>query len=52
MFTQVDTIHKTSSLYIQENDILYFMFIPFGFSIEMAVPSQGHYGFHSFPVVD
>jgi len=26
------------------NDIL--------FSLEMPVPSQGHYGFHSFPVVD
>ena len=23
-----------------------------GFSLEMPVPSQGHYGFHSFPVVD
>jgi hypothetical protein len=22
------------------------------FSLEMPVPSQGHYGFHSFPVVD
>jgi hypothetical protein len=22
------------------------------FDIEMPVPSQGHYGFHSFPVVD
>ena len=21
-------------------------------SLEMLVPSQGHYGFHSFPVVD
>jgi hypothetical protein len=21
-------------------------------SLEMPVPSQGHYGFHSFPVVD
>jgi hypothetical protein len=21
-------------------------------SLEMSVPSQGHYGFHSFPVVD
>ena len=21
-------------------------------SLEMAVPSQGHYGFHSFPDVD
>jgi hypothetical protein len=21
-------------------------------NIEMPVPSQGHYGFHSFPVVD
>ena len=21
-------------------------------SLEMHVPSQGHYGFHSFPVVD
>jgi hypothetical protein len=21
-------------------------------SLEMRVPSQGHYGFHSFPVVD
>jgi hypothetical protein len=22
------------------------------FSLEMPIPSQGHYGFHSFPVVD
>ena len=21
-------------------------------SLEMPVPSQGHYGFHSFPIVD
>jgi hypothetical protein len=21
-------------------------------SLEMPIPSQGHYGFHSFPVVD
>jgi hypothetical protein len=21
-------------------------------SLEISVPSQGHYGFHSFPVVD
>jgi hypothetical protein len=21
-------------------------------SLEMHVPSQGHYGFHSFPVID
>jgi hypothetical protein len=24
---------------------------PKGSSLEMPVPSQGHYGFHSFPVV-
>jgi hypothetical protein len=24
----------------------------FAISLEMPVPSQGHYGFHSFPVVD
>jgi hypothetical protein len=23
-----------------------------GFSLEMPVPSHGHYGFHSFPFVD
>ena len=26
--------------------------IPPTISLEMSVPSQGHYGFHSFPVVD
>jgi hypothetical protein len=26
--------------------------IIFSYSLEMPVPSQGHYGFHSFPVVD
>jgi hypothetical protein len=25
---------------------------PKGSSLEMHVPSKGHYGFHSFPVVD
>jgi hypothetical protein len=25
---------------------------PWYASLEMPVPSQGHYGFHSFPVVD
>ena len=24
----------------------------YNISLEMPVPSQGHYGFHSFPVVD
>jgi hypothetical protein len=29
------------------------MSVKFGFlHLEMPVPSQGHYGFHSFPVVD
>ena len=27
-------------------------FSKYGISLEMPVPSQGHYGFHSFPVVD
>jgi hypothetical protein len=27
-------------------------YLPVSYSLEMPVPSQGHYGFHSFPVVD
>jgi hypothetical protein len=30
---------------------LYILFQP-TISVEMPVPSLGHYGFHSFPVVD
>ena len=29
-----------------------FHLIYYYISLEMPVPSQGHYGFHSFPVVD
>ena len=31
---------------------MYGAYISHIISLEMPVPSQGHYGFHSFPVVD
>jgi hypothetical protein len=39
--------------HIQSMDIIirYLRFLLY-ISLEMPVPSQGHYGFHSFPVVD
>ena len=39
MYTLDDIVIDTV---LNDNDI----------SLEMPVPSQGHYGFHSFPVVD
>ena len=32
--------------------LLLFIFITTIVDIQMPVPSQGHYGFHSYPVVD
>jgi hypothetical protein len=39
---------KVSQLSTTHNDF----FVNTPFSLEMPVPSQGNYGFHSFPVVD
>ena len=38
-------------LYIKCSCLRPFLF-RHGLGLEMPVPSQGHYGFHSFPVVD
>jgi hypothetical protein len=39
--------------YVPYNDIIFSQSAYEEFiSLEMPVPSQGHYGFHSFPVVD
>ena len=34
------------------SSIMQYNTIQYNISLEMPVPSQGHYGFHSFPVVD
>jgi len=41
---------KINHIYV--NICIYLNLIQPTISLEMPVPSQGHYGFHSFPVVD
>jgi hypothetical protein len=41
MTSYILMLHKTNILHLCSAS-----------SLEMSVPSQGHYGFHSFPVVD
>ena len=42
---------KVSDIYFTEYGYCFHLIQP-TISLEMPVPSQGHYGFHSFPVVD
>ena len=42
---------KIMDLYSTPTCVLQYIVQP-TMSLEMPVPSQGHYGFHSFPVVD
>jgi hypothetical protein len=43
--------HVNEIIYIYIYQKCHFAYLRF-ISLEMPVPSQGHYGFHSFPVVD
>jgi hypothetical protein len=47
-------VKDTFTSHIDKQIFLTFLLTPYlyTFSLEMPVPSQGHYGFHSFPVVD
>jgi len=42
----------TEIKYIIHQVVIFLNLIQPTISLEMPVPSQGHYGFHSFPVVD
>ena len=44
---------NTNILVIYCKACIFYKFLEiFEISLEMPVPSQGHYGFHSFPVFD
>jgi hypothetical protein len=42
----------SSSIYLRGGGLALYNLIQPTISLEMPVPSQGHCGFHSFPVVD
>ena len=52
LYLNTARIHIPWNIYkVHPSVVLTIIFQP-TISLEMAVPSQGHYGFHSFPVVD
>jgi hypothetical protein len=44
--------HRALSLVMKAGGLALYSLIQPTISLEISVPSQGHYGFHSFPVVD